>query len=235
MSFQLNPVDPTANATFADLVALSNAIVNACATEVVSVNTASNGALTIGNGYVTGIFGATNIVATNLVGGSVANPANVIVNSNLTLNAVSLISGNTWVNSTMVNTSLLQANVANFNYIGVETVAMGNTILQDLSAHQGVGGAPVLLDSWLLTGYRSADYFINIDDNQSNNFGCTRLSVLQGNSSLILITEYAQLYTNGSPVGTFSANANATHVTVWFTTGGSNNANITATKVMLRL
>lgn len=239
MSVQLNPVDPAANATFGDLITLSNAIVNVIATQVVTANTAANGSVTIGNGYVSGILGATVLVATALRGGSVQNSNTINLQSNISGNSsITIFLGNSTVNATVnssvVNVGTLVANAAAINYLTLEQIQMGNTIIQDLSIHQGVGGAPVLLDSWLLAGFRSAEYFVNIDDLASSNWGCTKLAVVQGGGN-VLMTEWASLYTSGTPVGTFSANSNVTHVTVWFTTGGSANANITATKTMLRI
>lgn len=61
-----------------------------------------------------------------------------------------------------------------------------------------------------------ADYFIQVIDNAANNYMTTKVIVAHDGSTNPNITEFATILSN-SNMGTFSANANSTHVSLIFT------------------
>jgi hypothetical protein len=102
MSKQIVVVNPATD-TFDSLISKTNELINAVNTEVVTVNSTSGA--TIGNGFVTGIFGANTLVATTIRGGNVGTTTLVTVSSNLTVSGVTSAAN---VNSTgVVNASSL--------------------------------------------------------------------------------------------------------------------------------
>src|SRR4051812_39944159 len=102
MAEQITAFSIVANQTFTDLVSLANTLVNKLATVTMTTDATTNGAVTTGNGYVSGVLGATTITALNWRGGTVANSANLNLISNLIVtNANTIIKhGQTTVNST---------------------------------------------------------------------------------------------------------------------------------------
>jgi hypothetical protein len=77
-----------------------------------------------------------------------------------------------------------------------------------------------LIDSYLMTDYRAADYIVHIKNLDANGFTVTKLLTYHdtGNG---YVTEYAIMNSNSAggvaTLGVFSANANSTHVRVWVT------------------
>ncbi len=81
----------------------TNQLLTALGSTVVTANGAAAGAVTTGNGYVTGIFGATTLTANTVRGGTVDVPAALTLGSNLSVNAsFSIIHGNLTINSTFL-------------------------------------------------------------------------------------------------------------------------------------
>lgn len=95
----------TAADTFGVWANKLNLVVNAIATEVVTVNANANGALTSGNGYVDNIFSSLVFAANTLRGGNVQTTATLTVSSN-----VNIATGNTLsVGNSTTNASLTEA------------------------------------------------------------------------------------------------------------------------------
>lgn len=88
--------------TFAQWISLTNEMALGFA-DVVTIAANSTGDLTTGNGYVSGIFGANSIVATNIRGGTVSTSTSLGLTSNLVISGAQ-------VNSTS-NTYLVSSNV----------------------------------------------------------------------------------------------------------------------------
>ena len=93
------------NNFFNDLFVLANTLTQVLANEIVTANSApGGGAMSAGNGFVVGIFGANTLVATTIAGGNVTNSGTLWTGSNVAVNAnYSLISGVTTINSTAVS------------------------------------------------------------------------------------------------------------------------------------
>lgn len=102
MSRALTPL--VVNSQFQTWYNLTSNVVTMLANEVVTANT--GGALTTGNGFVIGVFGANTVVASNLQGGNTSVSANLVVTSNcnfntgLTLNNVECLNVNTTTTGT---------------------------------------------------------------------------------------------------------------------------------------
>jgi len=212
MTITLTPIDVATGDTPLTLVTLANAIVNAMASVVVTANTNANGALTVGNGYVSGYFGASVIVAPQLQGGTIAYPNTINVTSNVAVNSANFISvGNTTINSSMINVAVLESNSAVINYfsLGLLNIANGasNTQIAALS-YTSTGATSQILDYWGLTVFRSAEYMISVTDNNSNSYQLSKLLVVQngGNS---YSTEYG-IITSNATISAFSVSVNAT-------------------------
>src|SRR3990172_12587955 len=100
MSKVLTPVN-TASDVFD--VAFQNIkdLIATLSTEIITANATIDGGLTIGNGYVTGIFGATTLTANVVRGGTISVPTDLNVESNVVFNVLyTLINGSATINST---------------------------------------------------------------------------------------------------------------------------------------
>ncbi len=83
------------------------------------------------------------------------------------------------------------------------------------------GTSAQLIDTFSTTIFNSAEYLINVADNvDSSNYYTTKLLVMNTTTNTY-ITDYGGLLSNAA-VGAFSANANATHVKLYFTPVSSN-------------
>ena len=77
------PVVNTASDTFANWISKTNDIINLVNTDVVTTASNTAGDLTVGNGFVIGIFGSNTLVATNIRGGTVTSSNVLLVSSNV--------------------------------------------------------------------------------------------------------------------------------------------------------
>lgn len=76
------------------------------------------------------------------------------------------------------------------------------------------------IDSWAMSSYSTAEYMVNVKDNNANAYYATKLLVTH-DTSTSYITEYGAINSNGV-LGTFTSGSNATHVTLRFTPSSSN-------------
>lgn len=205
------------------LIALANAIVNLLATDVVTANAAANGSLTVGNGYVSGIFGSSILVAGSIRGGNVQSSANLIISSNVFVNASSLYVGNSIANSSMNSINLTVPTVtvvnASVQYFPQANLTFANASLNETDLVT-TGTGQVVLDSFLLTTYRTAEYLVQVTDNNANNHQSSKILVTHAGGSAIS-TEYAQLVTN-TTLATFTASVNATSLILQVTPASTN-------------
>jgi hypothetical protein len=111
MSRQLNTVNAAAD-TFGNWVIKTNDIVLLVNTDVVTVEQNTAGDLTVGNGYVIGIFGSNTLVATDIRGGSVTSSNVLLISSNANFTGsqvnsaanVYVSSSNTYIKTTSATT-----------------------------------------------------------------------------------------------------------------------------------
>jgi len=224
VSEQLNPILTLANNNVNVLIALANAIVNVVATTVVTANGAANGALTTGNGYVSGIFGASVMIGGMLRGGNVQSSATLPLTSNLYITNSGILSvGNSSVNSTMnsINITVPTANHVNatVQYFPQANLTFANVSFSDIElTTTGVG--QVTLDTFTVGSYRSAEYLIQVKNNAANGYQVSKLLLIH-NGTTPISTEYGLLTTN-STLATFTSSGNSTLITLSVTPASVN-------------
>jgi len=88
-----------------------------------------------------------------------------------------------------------------------------------------------IIDTFAITDFRAADYFISIKDNTANGYQSTRLMILHDGTNEY-ITEYGMLYTNAQ-LGIFSVTSNTTYILLNYTSTVSTNSALTGHKTMI--
>ena len=190
----------TASQNWANVVGLVNTISQVLSNEIVTANNGpGGGAMSAGNGFVSGIFGANTVVATTIQGGNVTNISVLTLGSNLNSNGNIITTGNVTLNSTSVTIS------------GEVTSGINITT---------TGTSAQVVDSFLLNTYRSGKYLIQVTDNVNNNYQFSEVLLIQstGNSYL---TEYGIIVSN-TAIGGFTSSVNATAAILNFTPVSSN-------------
>lgn len=195
MAKSLTPIDVAANDTPDDLIATVNSIVSTIATEVVTVNASSVGGLTVGNGYVTGILGASVLVGGELRGGAVNASANLVLSSNITATNVLIAVGNSVINTISVTTENLTVNNANITLFTTGKIDIGNSEFQAIT-FQANASANQVWDQFPKANYRSAKYFVSLEDVAGVNFHLMEVLVIHDGTNAYL-TEYGIVTTNG--------------------------------------
>ena len=196
---------------------------NIMSTEVITANTAAGGAITVGNGFVTGIFGSTVLTGNTLQGGVVGTPAALNVNSNISFN-----SGMTaiWNANATVNSSVFFVGNSTVNsFINSSSLSIGGqvltaSIISTLTSGGGVnvttsGLSAANVDFFTKASARSGEYLLTVTDTAANNYHMAKLLLIWDGTNT-LVTEYGQITTNTS-IGTWSASSNATHVVLVYT------------------
>jgi hypothetical protein len=154
MSSTLSSINTAAD-TFQNWIDRTNSIITLLGSEVVTANAA--GAVTSGNGFVNGYFGANTLVATNIKGGNVTTNSVITFQTNTTFSANVLISQQLAVTNTVsfANTLLV---------IGLANASGGlNTTTANATTGLNVGANVNLTTSTLNIGNAS----INVSSNSS--------------------------------------------------------------------
>lgn len=190
----------------------TNEIAHALSNYVVTVSNPVNG-----NAVVNGYVSSNVLVGSTIRGGNLSVSGVLTVTSNLLVNGVSFTVGNSSVN-TVINSTALIIN----SYQILPIIYSVNT--------QTSGTSAQLIDSFSKTTYRGADYVCTITDNSANAYQVNKLILVHdtGNSFL---SSYGIVWSNTN-LGSFSANANSTHVTLYFTPTISN-SQIKAVKTLV--
>lgn len=163
MSKTLSSIN-TASDTFQNWVDRTNSIITLIGTEVVTAN--STGALTSGNGFVNGHFGANTLVATNIKGGNVTTNSVLTFQTNTTFSANVLVSQQLVVTNTVVfsNTLSVTGNSTLSNTLAITGLANAaggiNTTTANATAIN-VGANVNLTTSYLNIGNSSVNVVIN--------------------------------------------------------------------------
>ncbi len=220
MTKQLSAININTD-TFDTLFTRLNEIISAANTELVTANTNANGSVSVGNTYLNGILFATTLCTNGLRGGNVQTSATLSITSNVSVNASSnFLLGNSTVN-VVINSS---------------TVSISGRQLLPLQGQVNVqtsGTSAQLLDSFLKSDWRGADYLVTITDNAANNFQMMRALVVHDSGLDAYMTEYGLIYSN-SQLGILSSNANTTHLRLYITPT-STNTQIKATRTVVAL
>ena len=168
----------TSNGTFYSWLGKTNEAIDAL-TETVTVKANTAGDLTIGNGFITGVFGANTLTATTLKGGDV------------TTNTVLTISTNTNIGNSSIQVTTLHNNVT---HIKTTNYTSTNTDIQ-------------LLDDFTGTSYRAGKYLLSIKDTDNNYYQSTEIMIMHDGTNAYL-TEYATLISSVT-LGIFTANVDS--------------------------
>lgn len=201
--------------------------VNDCITALNTVSLTSN-SITTGNSGVSGTFSANNIncstanvtngfFSTITFKGLLSNTSNLSIVSNSSYN-VSISANN--INSDNISSDLLDTS---------EIKISSNNNISAVSANLS-GTSEQIVDSFPHSLYQSADYRINIKDNNANNYVHSNISILcSGNSTFS--TEYGIITSNNS-LGVFNVSSNSTHAILAYQPVSSN-VNINALRVLI--
>lgn len=182
--------------TFQIWVNRTNEVINCISTEVVTINTHANGALTTGNGFVEGVFGGRTMCGNTVRGGTVQTSANLNITSNVVCTGYQLTYGNVTINAETIAINGVPVGDAN---VTVETTGTGAQIV----------------DFWDKFVYRGADYTLTIKDLNANAYQLSRVLLVHATGEAY-VTEYGAVYSNTTQ-GEFSCGANQTHVILYLT------------------
>lgn len=171
-----------------------------------SVVTAGGNTVT-GNVAISGYFYANVIATPSLGGGNLTSSNTLTVTTNVSITANQLSIGNASINAVINSTSIT---VDGYSYLPV-TFSM-NT--------QTSGTSAQLVDSYASATYRTSDYILSVKDNNANAFHSAKALILHDGGTTYT-TIYGVVYSNTS-LGTFAANANATHVRLYITPAVAN-------------
>lgn len=237
----------TATDTFSTLITQLNAAINAISTEVLTANTNANGASVTGNSFVFGIFGANTVTVWNEIrGGNVQTSNTLVIASNVSQNSsfnysIGSATVNAVINSTAVTlsnstvslsiTKPTSAQISEGTYF-YNANGSWTTTGGILSNTQVNGVVAVEIDNFLKATYRSAEFTMSVRNMNANGYQMGKVLVLHDDSTTnAYITEYGVVSSNGN-LGSFSANANATHIKVYFT-GSVANTVVTSRKIQI--
>lgn len=226
MAKTITPINPS-TFTFDGVVDTINTIIDAISTEVVTVDSTANGATTTGNGFVYGVFGSNvMIVTTELRGGNTTASDTIYVTSNVNINASSrMIIGSATTNLVINSTSLTISNSTVTFSLRKPTsaqVSAGSFFLNANGSYTEIdsqfeantsGTSAQLIDSFVKADHRACEYTAYIQDNSTTAFQMTKVMVVHDGTDAYQ-NEFGVLPTTAI-LGTFSANANTTHVRLY--------------------
>ena len=151
-------------------------------------------------------------------GGSNAAVGNASITGNFNANTLSV--GNSSVNTIIISAnSTQQSNGQYFLNANGSWTLIGAPVYTSNSTTTGTTSQ--IVDYYAFTDYTSVEYIMSVNDNNANNRMVTKLITVH-DTGAVYSTEYATMTTNTSNMGAFSANANATHVKIYFTPVSSN-------------
>lgn len=228
MARVIPPINPL-TFTFNEVVDTVNAIIGSLATEVLTVDATPDGATTTGNGFVYGQFGSnTMIVTTALRGGNSAVSDTLYVTSDISMGGTTKLSvGSATTNVSINSTSISIANSTSGIVIrkpSASQVSSGGYFLNANGSYTEVDSQTVVatsgittqqVDSFLKANHRAGEYAIAIKDNDSTSYQMSKVMVVHDGTDAYQ-NEFGVL-TTSITLGSFSANANATHVRLYFT------------------
>jgi hypothetical protein len=223
---QIN-VSPTGD-SFTILYQRFNQIANAMSTQVITTAANTVGAPTTGNTQLSGIFGSTVIATPTLRGGNVSTSDVLGISSNVLVFGDVFTVGNSTVNTT-INSSSFTVNTAVISNLTVANLSLTDHVsigayLDSYFTSSTTNASAKVVDSFDFTVYRSAEYFLQIKDNNSGDYQVSKILVTSDGVDAYM-TEYGMV-TSNSLVGLFSASANSTQVLLTFMPSSSTSCTI---------
>lgn len=192
----------------------TNQLAAALSTAIVTTTANGTSAQTAGDAAIGGTFSA-NIHLSNTI---VVNTSALIGNStvNVAINSTSVSIVNSTVTFRLLAPTAVQVSNGNFYLNANGQYALVNTITPLSNGTVATSGTTAQnVDSWSITTFRSAEYMVNVLDNNANNHYSTKIHTTHDTASAF-ITEYAHITTNSS-VGTFTATVISGNLFVQFT------------------
>lgn len=115
---------------------------------------------------------------------------------------------------------------SNVLYIGIS-----NNVQLSANIYESNATTVTAIDHFSTTAYRSAKYVISVKDNITTNFQTTEILVVHDGTADTLMTEYARLATNGTPIATFTSNVHVANNTFrLYATSVSTNTSYTVSR-----
>lgn len=182
----------------------TNELAHALSTKVLTTDSNT----TIGNVAVDGTFLIGNSTVNSSVNSTVIDissgifSASVDIGNSLTINTSMIFIGNSTSNIELTQTGL---------------TINGSELIYSLAlSAQTVGTSAQMIDAISKTAYRGAEYVATIKDNAANAVQISKILALHDGGTTGYVTEYGIVYSNTN-LGAFSANANSTHLKIYFT------------------
>lgn len=210
----------TVNGTFTATNLTANTLRGGNNTTSTILTISSNVLISTGNNFTVG----NSTVNTNITNSTISTNSYITVGNstvNSFINSTSLSLGNSTVN-TSVNTSVIVLGNSSVN-VTINSTSINfssGSILPASVNSQTSGLSTQTVDSINLSVYRGADYIITITDNNANAFQISRILMVHDTGNTY-ISEYGIMYTNNQ-LGSFSADANATHSRLLITPTSTN-------------
>lgn len=172
---------------------------------------------TTGNAYVNGTFSASILTAnTELRGGNTTTSNTLTISTNVNVTGTQLTVGsNVVVNASQIFVGNSTSNVV----INSSSISISQQAIFSLNVEMSNTDSQVI-DYFDKTVYRTAEYVVSLRNNAANAHQASKLLLIH-NSGDAFVTEYGVISTNTS-LGSFSANANATHCRLLFTPTAAN-------------
>jgi hypothetical protein len=196
------PVANVANTnTFLFWQSITNQLAGLVSTAVITTDANSSSAQTPGNSAISGTFSANVLVCNTFQVNSLISVGNSTVNA--TINSTSFKLTNSTANIAITNPTATQiSNGAYFlNANGQYALVVSSVIISNTVTLAGTSVQNV--DTWSISTYRSAEYQINVFDNNANNHMALKILATHDTANPF-ITEFATITTN-SAMGTFES------------------------------
>jgi len=192
----------------------TNELADAMSNKVVTTNSNT----TTGNATVNGYVIATGLIGNSINGGNSTVVTALTVTSNLTIATGNILTvGNSTINVVTNSSSITIGSLSVTN----TTINRSNIdVLPYYVNTQTSGTSAQIVDSFAIATYRSAEYILNITNNSANGYQTNKILILHDGGS-IHWNEYSIMFSN-TLLGTYSANANTTHVRLLLTPTASN-------------
>jgi hypothetical protein len=135
-------------------------------------------------------------------------------------NANTIVVGNSSVNVSIVTSNSVQQSNGQYylNANGTWTLVSAPTYVGTVNTSSTSAN---VIDYYSFSTYNAVEYMVFVKDNNANNSLSTKIATMSTSVGGVYYTEYATLLSNSS-IGTFVANANATHTKLNFTPTSSN-------------
>lgn len=200
--------------TFLFWQTVTNQLAADMSTAVLTSTANGTSAQTAGNSALGGTFFANVVLGNTLTANSLLFVGNSTVNVQISNTTMSIV--NSTVTFTIPSPTATQQSNGNFYLNANGTFALVTTITPLSNGVVATSGTSAQnIDSWSITTYRSAEYLVNVFDNNANNHYSAKIHITHDTVNTY-ITEYGQITTNSS-VGTFTTSVTSGNAFLVFT------------------